>query len=67
MLTVFMWKCYIGANTNYNYGTFRNDYFELFGTITLTPFTICIDLITSPIQLLTKVISKILTKILNKK
>ena len=67
MLTVCMWKCYIGENTSYYYGTFQNDYFLLFLVIIATPLTLCVDLVTSPFQLLTKIVGKILRIILNKK
>ena len=60
MLTKYMWDCYIGENTGYFSGTFENDYFILFCCIILTPFTVCVDLITSPIQILTKCVGKIL-------
>lgn len=60
MFTRYLWECYIGGNTDYNYGIFRNDYFELFCTISVTPFIVCVDLITSPIQILTKCVGKIL-------
>ena len=60
MFTKYIWKCYIGENSAYFSGTFENDYFLLFFCIILTPFMICVDLIPSPIQILTKCVGKIL-------